>query len=68
MPKFGNAYSDKLQTAVSGTKNTVTAENEILHRKHISKPISEIPQKQNNRGTGLRGPDGRDCEDQMAGS
>ena len=59
-PKFESACSNKLQTAVSGTKHTVTtAENKILHRKHISKPISEFAQEQNNRSMGLGGPDGR---------
>ena len=61
-PKFGSAYSDseKTQLAISGTNHTVTtADNKILHRKNISKPISDITQKPNNRGTGLRGPDGR---------
>ena len=58
--KFDGAYSDKIQIAVSGTNHTVTtADNRVLHRKHISKPISEITQEPNNRGTGLRGPDGR---------
>ena len=59
-PKFESAYSNKLQTAVSGTKHTVTtAENKILHRQHISKPTSEFAQEQNSRRMGLRGPDGR---------
>ena len=58
--KIDSADSDELQTAISGTKHTVTtADNKILHRKHISKPISEIVQEQNSRGTGLRGPEGR---------
>ena len=34
-------------------------ENRILHRKHLSKPIFEITQEPNNRGTGPRGPDDR---------
>ena len=57
---FENAYSDKPQLAVSGTKQTVTTPNgRILHRKMISKPISKSYQEQNNRGIGPRGPDGR---------
>ena len=31
----------------------------VLHRKHIRKPVCELTQEPNNRGTGLRGPDGR---------
>ena len=49
----------KTQLAISGTNHTVTtADNKIIHRKNISKPVSEI-QEPNNRGTGPRGPDGR---------
>ena len=56
--KLDSAYSDKLQTAISCTKHSVTtADNKILHRKHIRKPISEFSQEQINRGTGLRGSD-----------
>ena len=41
--KFESAYSDKPQLAVSGTKHTVaTPDGRILHRKIISKPISEF--------------------------
>ena len=59
-PNFRGAYSDKLQTAISGTKHTITtADDKILLRKHINKAISEFAQEQNNRGTGLWGPDGR---------
>ena len=58
--KFESAYSDKPQLAVSGTKHTITTPNgRILHRKMISKPISNFNQEQNNRGIGPRGPDGR---------
>ena len=58
-PKMDSAYSDENQVALSGTYHTVTtADNRILHRKHISKPISEITQEPNNRRTGPRGPDG----------
>ena len=59
-PKFDSAYSDKIHVAVSGTNHTVTtADNRNLNRKHISKPISEITQEPNNRGTGPLGPDVR---------
>ena len=60
-PKFESAHSDKTQIAISGTKHTVTtSDNKISHRKHISKPISEIVQENStNRGTGPRGPDSR---------
>ena len=45
---------------MSGIDQTVTtADNRVLHRKHFSKPISELKQEPNNKGTGLRGPDGR---------
>ena len=58
--EFERAYSDKPKLAVSGTKRTVTTPNvRVLHSKMISKPISEFSQKQNNRGIGPRGPDGR---------
>ena len=50
----------KTQLAISGTDHTVTtADNKILHRKNISKPVSEITQELNNRGTEPRGPDVR---------
>ena len=53
-------FGKKTQLAISGTNYTVTtADNKILHRKNISKPVSEITQEPNNRGTGPRGPDGR---------
>ena len=59
-PKFSGAYSDKIQIAESCTDHTLTtADNRVLYRKHISKPISELAQEPNNRGTGLHGPDGR---------
>ena len=52
--------SDKPQLAVWGTKHTITTPNgRILHRKMISKPISNFIQEQNNRGIGPREPDGR---------
>ena len=59
-PTFNSAYSDKIQIAVLGTNHTATtADNRVLHRKHIRKPISELTQEPNNEGTGLRGPHGR---------
>ena len=59
-PKDDSAYSDKNQVDISGTKQTVTtADNRTLHRKHTSKPISELRQAPKNRGTGFRRPDGR---------
>ena len=59
-PKFGSAYSEKSQLAISGTNHTVTTtDNKIIHRKNISKPVSEITQEPNNRGTGPRRRDGR---------
>ena len=52
-PKFGSAYSDKIQIAVSGTDHTVTTtDKRVLHRKHISRPISELTQEPDNRLTG----------------
>ena len=57
--KFESANSDKPQLAESGTKHTVTTPNgRTLHKKLISKPISDFTQEQNNRGIGPRGPDG----------
>ena len=58
--KFESPYSDQLQTAVKGTNHTVTtAENKIIHRKLISKPITPFEQETSNRRTGPRGPDRR---------
>ena len=58
--KFESPFSDQLQTAIKGTDHTVTtADNKILHRKLISKPITPFEQEPSNRGTGPRGPDGR---------
>ena len=58
--KFENPYSEILQTAVTGTKHTVTTlDNKIIHRKLISKPINTFEQEPTNRGTGARGLDGR---------
>ena len=59
-PKFDSAYSDKIQIAVSGTNDAVTtADNRALHRKSLCKANSELAQEPNNRGTGLREPEGR---------
>ena len=42
-PNIESAYSDKIQTAVSGTKQTTTTGvNKIPHRKHINKLIFEF--------------------------
>ena len=58
--KIESPYSDQLQTAVKGTNHTVTtAENKIIHRKLISKPITPFEQENSNRGTGPSRPDGR---------
>ena len=58
--KFESPFSDQLQTAIKGTDHTVTtADNKIIHRKIISKPITPFEQEPSNRGTGPRGPDGR---------
>ena len=58
--KFESPYSEHLQTAVSGTKQTVTtSDNKIIHRKLLSKPIITFEQEPTNGGTGPRGPDGR---------
>ena len=58
--KFESPYSAKLQTAVTGTKHTVTTlDNKIFHRKLISKPIITFEEEPTNGGTGTRGPDGR---------
>ena len=50
--KFESPYWEQLQTAVKGTKNTVTtSDNKIIHRKLISKPIRPFEQEVFNRGT-----------------
>ena len=44
--KFENPYSDQLQTAVKGTNDTAsTAENRIINRKLIRKPITPFEQE-----------------------
>ena len=59
--KFESAYENKPQTAVAGTKHTITTDkNKIIHRKRISKPLN--PKFQNplsRRGENPRGKDGR---------
>ena len=59
--KFESAYTDKPNIAISGTNHTVTTQNgRVIHRKWISKLITDFDQDcNNNRGTGPRGPDGR---------
>ena len=58
--KFESPYSDLLQTAIKRTNHTLTtADNKIIHRKLISKPIKPFEQEPSNRGTGPREPDGR---------
>ena len=58
--KLESAYCDKPQMARLGTKYTITTPNgNIIHRKNISKPITDFVQKNSNRGNGPRGPDGR---------
>ena len=58
--KFESPYSENLQTAVTGTKHTVTTSDiKTIHRKLISKPIITFEQEPTNGGTGPRGPDGR---------
>ena len=58
--KFESAYSEKLQIVILDTKHTVTTPNgNIIHRKNISKPITDFVQENSNRGNRPRGPDGR---------
>ena len=59
--KFENAYENKPQTAVAGTKHTKTTDkNKILHRKRISKPLNPIFQNPlSRRGENPTGKDGR---------
>ena len=58
--KFERPFADQLQTTIKGTDHTVTtADNKIIHRKPISKPITPFEQKPSNKGTGPRGPDGQ---------
>ena len=49
---FESPYSDQLQTAVKGTNHTVTtADNRIIHRELISKPITPFGQEPSNSGS-----------------
>ena len=59
--KFESAYENKPQTAVAGTKHTITTDkNKITHRKRISKPLNPIFQNPlSRRGENPRGKDGR---------
>ena len=59
--KFESAYENKPQTAVAGTKHTITTDkNEIIHRKWISKPLNPIFQNPlSRRGENPRGKHGR---------
>ena len=49
------------QTAVAGTKHTITTDtNKIIHRKLISKPLpSSFQNPLSRRGENARGPDGQ---------
>ena len=56
--KFGNAYSEKPQVALSGTKHTITtSDNEILQHNTSLKLI--FTTKARERRSGLRGKDAR---------
>ena len=59
--KVESAYENKSQTAVAGTKHTITTDkNKIIHRKRISKPLNPIFQNPLSlRGENPRGKDGR---------
>ena len=58
--KFESACHEKPQTAIGGTKHTVTTtDNRILHRKHISKPIKIVSQETTPRKPQNRGKDGK---------
>ena len=59
--KFESKYETKPQTAVAGTKHTITTEtNKTIHRKLISKPLPKTFQNPlSRRGENRRGPDGR---------
>ena len=58
--KFESKYDAVPQRAVAGTKHTVTTDtNKIIHRKIISKPLSnsfQYPYKDEEK---MQGPDGR---------
>ena len=59
--KFESKYETKPQTAVAGTKHTITTDtNKTIHRKLISKPLPNTFQNPlSRRGENRRGPDGR---------
>ena len=59
--KFESKYETKPQTAVAGTKQTITTDtNKTIHRKLISKPLPNTFQNPlSRRGENRRGPDGR---------
>ena len=59
--KFESKYETKPQTAVAGTKHTITTDtNKTIHRKLISKPLPNTFQNSlSRRGENRRGPDGR---------
>ena len=43
--KFESPYHENPQTAIKGTRHTITtAGNRILHRKHITKPVKIVLQ------------------------
>ena len=57
---FERPHSEQLQTAVIGSKHTVTTSHiRIIHRKFSSKPVNTFEQEPTNRGTGPRGTDER---------
>ena len=59
--KFKSGYQSEPQTAVAGTKHTITTDtNRILHRKLVSKPLPNSFQNPlSRRGENRRGIDGR---------
>ena len=59
--KFESIYETKPQTAVAGTKHTITTDtNKTIQRKLISKPLPNTFQNPlSRRGENRRGPDGR---------
>ena len=59
--KFESEYQTKPQTAIVGTKHTITTDtNKVLHRKLVSKPLPNSFQNPlSRRGENRRGTDGR---------
>ena len=59
--KFESEYQRKPQTAVAGTKDTITTDtNKVIHRKLVSKPLPNSFQNLlSRRGENRRGIDGR---------